>query len=71
MFPINSTILSLALNVTIFAISYVMASMLMRTLQGEDMVNLRTAFRETPFHNILEKLLSLYDRINSSLQVLG
>jgi O-antigen/teichoic acid export membrane protein len=69
-FPINSTILSLALNVTIFAVSYVMASMLMRTLRGEDMANLRTAFRETPFHNILEKLLSLYERINSSLQVL-
>lgn len=70
-FPISITILSLILNIIIFALSYIMVSMLMGTLRREDMDNLRLAFRETPLRNILEELLSLYEKIASSLGVLG
>jgi len=69
-FSVNSSLVSLLLNGTVFLISFLIISPLLGAIEREDINNLRVMFQETHLASFVEKVLDLYEHLTTSLKIL-
>jgi len=69
-FSVNSSLVNLLLNGTVFLVFFLILSPLLGAIEREDISNLRVMFQETHLASLVEKVLYLYEHLTISLRIL-